>query len=162
MQASGRGTPPPLPVFFIVDLLSPFLSPSVILSYYSVVENSCFFTGIFNFEIATNHPPTTTKGSCPSHSPPYLLKGTYTISHLHFPSSFQLLYTPSLHSISLLITLFIPILLVFPSASDYTKLQGKPTFLSMSCHPTGPNMAAQPLPGLPSHAGSQRMTAPFL
>ena len=104
----------------------------------------------------TNHPPTITKGSCPVPSPPYLLKGTYTISHLHFPSFFQHVYTLSLHNISLLFTLFIPILLVFPSASDYTKLQGKPTFLSMSCHPTGPNMAAQPLPGLPSHAGFRK------
>ncbi len=35
-------------------------------------------------------------------------------------------------------------------------IQGKPTFLSMSCHPTGPNMAAQPLPGMCSHAGFRK------
>jgi hypothetical protein len=79
-----------------------------------------------NFEIATNHPPTITKGSCPSHSPPYLLKGTYTISHLQFPSSFHLLYTPSLHNISLLVTLssflfswFSPPLLITPSLEGW-------------------------------------------
>ena len=39
---------------------------------------------------------------------------------------------------------------------------GKPTFLSMSCHPTGPNMAAQPLPGMYSHAGFRKGYPPSL
>ncbi len=39
---------------------------------------------------------------------------------------------------------------------------GKPTLLCMSCHPTGPTMAAQPLPGLRSHAGFRKGYPPSL
>ncbi len=40
--------------------------------------------------------------------------------------------------------ILIPIPLVFPSASDYTKPQRKPTVLSMSYHPSGPTVDTHP------------------
>jgi hypothetical protein len=49
MQASGRGTPPPLPVFFIVESSSPSLSPSFPFPIILLLKNSCFFFGIFQF-----------------------------------------------------------------------------------------------------------------
>jgi hypothetical protein len=41
-------------------------------------------------------------------------------------------------------------------AHDNSNEEGKPTFLSMSCHPSGPTMATHPLPGMGSHAGIRK------
>ena len=47
-------------------------------------------------------------------------------------------------------------------AHDNSNEEGKPTFLSMSCHPTGPTMATHLLPKVGSHVGIRKGYPPSL
>jgi hypothetical protein len=103
-----KGYPPSLTCLLycwhvVSPLLLLLLCHSIFLSFSS--ENSCFPPGIFNFEIATNQPPPPPPRAPAHHSPILTCQKTRKpFRTFLFPSSFQLLYTSSLHNTSLLFT----------------------------------------------------------